>query len=53
MMVFLKIERQRTAALLKKLRGEVSPPKKPPTPEVVQKYNSQFNPMLARQNFTD
>nr|CAD7256009.1 unnamed protein product [Timema shepardi] len=48
-------EQKRTEALLAKIRGEPPPESKEAKPNqvpiVVQKYNSQFNPGLARQNF--
>lgn len=45
-------ERKRTDALLAKLRGEPDPKiaKSDPVPAVTQRYHSQFNPHLARQN---
>jgi hypothetical protein len=47
-----RIERQKEENLLKKLRGETIEPEKKPDerPHVKQKYNSQFNPEIARQN---
>jgi len=45
-------ERKRTDALLAKLRGEPDPKtaKSDPVPALTQRYHSQFNPHLARQN---
>jgi len=45
-------ERKRTDALLAKLRGEPDPKtaKSDPVPALTQRYHSQFNPQLARQN---
>lgn len=45
-------ERKRTDALLAKLRGEPDPKtaKSDPVPTLTQRYHSQFNPHLARQN---
>lgn len=48
-----KVERERAEKLLAKIRGEpeVVEKKPPPDPsQVKQKYNSQFNPDIARQN---
>lgn len=42
-------ERQRTAQLLAKHRGETTEPKSQEVPEREQKYNSQFFPELSRQ----
>lgn len=53
-----KVERARADQLLAKLRGDSDPTEKPKEvklpnqpPPVKQKYNSQFNPEIARQNF--
>jgi len=45
-------ERKRTDALLAKLRGEPDPKtaKSDSVPALTQRYHSQFNPHLARQN---
>ena len=45
-------ERKRTDALLAKLRGEPDPEtaKSDAVPALTQRYHSQFNPHLARQN---
>ncbi|KAF5299822.1 hypothetical protein FQA39_LY11359 [Lamprigera yunnana] len=45
-------ERMKSQALLAKLKGEKLPEPKPAKPLVKQKYNSQFNPDLAKQNYT-
>lgn len=46
-------EKLRAARVLAKLRGESIPEDKPKqmVPNIKQKYSSQFNPQLARQNF--
>lgn len=48
-----KEERLKAARALAKLRGQSLPEDKPKqiVPEIRQKYSSQFNPQLARQNF--
>lgn len=54
-----KVERARADSLLAKLRGDPEPEEKPKTTTeasqqprpVKQKYNSQFNPDIARQNY--
>jgi hypothetical protein len=45
-------ERKRSDALLAKLRGESDPEtvKSDTVPAITQRYHSQFNPHLARQN---
>ena len=43
-------ERKRTEALLAKVRGDPIPEEKKLESTVIQRYNSQFNPHLARQN---
>lgn len=44
-------ERERAEKLMKKLRGEPEIEEKPvEVPQIRQKYNSQFNPDIARQN---
>lgn len=45
-------ERLRASQLLAKINGEpIEAPKPPSKPTIVQKYNSQFNPYLAKQNY--
>ncbi|XP_054287200.1 leukocyte receptor cluster member 1 [Macrosteles quadrilineatus] len=44
-------EKLRAERVLAKLRGESLPEDKPPEPVIQQKYSSQFNPHLAKQNF--
>lgn len=45
-------ERFRASQMLAKMNGEpVEVPKPPSKPTIVQKYNSQFNPYLAKQNY--
>ncbi|CAB0005055.1 unnamed protein product [Nesidiocoris tenuis] len=46
-------EKKRAAQLLAKMRGEVVEEPKPIEPAGRQKYNSQFNPHIARQNRDD
>ncbi|XP_059479668.1 leukocyte receptor cluster member 1 homolog [Neocloeon triangulifer] len=50
-------ERAKAASLLAKVNGTPLPeepkPKKEESPQIKQKYNSQFNPHLARQNFEE
>ncbi|XP_065351758.1 leukocyte receptor cluster member 1 homolog [Cloeon dipterum] len=50
-------EKARAAALLAKINGTPLPeepkPKKAETNQIKQKYNSQFNPHIARQNFEE
>uniref|UniRef100_A0A146M7Y8 Leukocyte receptor cluster member 1 n=2 Tax=Lygus hesperus TaxID=30085 RepID=A0A146M7Y8_LYGHE len=46
-------EKQRAAQLLARLRGETIEEPKAPEHSVKQKYNSQFNPHIARQNRDD
>lgn len=48
-----KVEKEKADRLLAQLRGEpeTPKPKNPEIPSVKQKYNSQFNPWLARQNY--
>ena len=43
-------ERKRAEALLAKLRGDPVPEEKKTEPAITQRYHSQFNPHLARQN---
>lgn len=45
-----KIEREKAENLLRKLRGETEPKQQPQVKTFKQKYNSQFNPDIARQN---
>lgn len=46
-------ERFRASQLLAKMNGEpVEVPKPSSKPTIVQKYNSQFNPCLAKQNYS-
>lgn len=46
-----RVEKEKADNLLKKLRGEtIEPEKKVEKPQMRQKYNSQFNPDIARQN---
>lgn len=46
-------ERFRASQILAKMNGivPVEVPKQEPKPTIVQKYNSQFNPYLAKQNY--
>lgn len=49
-----KVEKEKADRLLAQLRGdeqETPKPKIPEIPSIKQKYNSQFNPWLARQNY--
>lgn len=46
-----KEERQRAEALLVKLRGDKTEKEKPSSPVLTKKYNNQFNPELAKQNY--
>ncbi|CAH0381512.1 unnamed protein product [Bemisia tabaci] len=46
-------EKMKAQKLLARLRGEVLPEDKPSQPVLQQKYNSQFNPHLAKQNYAD
>uniref|UniRef100_A0A1B6M703 CBF1-interacting co-repressor CIR N-terminal domain-containing protein n=1 Tax=Graphocephala atropunctata TaxID=36148 RepID=A0A1B6M703_9HEMI len=46
-----RAEKLRAEKVLAKLRGETLPEDKPVVPTVQQKYSSQFNPHLAKQNF--
>ncbi|PSN48763.1 Leukocyte receptor cluster member 1 [Blattella germanica] len=43
-------EKKRSEALLAKIRGDPIPEGKPSEPAMSQRYHSQFNPHLARQN---
>lgn len=46
-----KVEREKAENLLRKLRGETEPKQQPPEiKNYKQRYNSQFNPEIARQN---
>lgn len=46
-------ERFRASQILAKINGiePVEVPKQQPKPSIIQKYNSQFNPYLAKQNY--
>lgn len=46
-----KEERQRAEALLVKLKGDKTEKEKPSSPVLTKKYNNQFNPELAKQNY--
>ncbi|GLH13781.1 Leukocyte receptor cluster member 1 [Gryllus bimaculatus] len=46
-----KEERERTERLLARLQGKEVKEEKKEAPVVLQKYNSQYNPELAKQNF--
>jgi hypothetical protein len=52
-----EVEKAKAAALLAKVSGiplpEEPKPKQVDTPQIKQKYNTQFNPHLAKQNFED
>jgi hypothetical protein len=52
-----EVEKAKAAALLAKVNGTPLPeepkPKQVEAPQIKQKYNTQFNPHLAKQNFED